>query len=77
MSDAGRDGPRTGPGDEKGSDAAGGPQAEGTRRPARGRPVRRVRPEQTSDDTDAGWGEWSDESAHERWLREQRPPHWE
>lgn len=33
--------------------------------------------EQTRDDTDAGWGEWRDESEHERWLEEQRPPHWE
>jgi hypothetical protein len=31
---------------------------------------------QTKDDTDAGWGESQDESAHDRWLREQRPPHW-
>ena len=37
----------------------------------------RVRPEQTADDTDAGWGERRDESGHDRWLREQRPPHWE
>jgi hypothetical protein len=37
----------------------------------------RVRPEQTKDDTDAGWGERHDESSHDRWLREQRPPHWE
>ncbi|WP_168581190.1 hypothetical protein [Gephyromycinifex aptenodytis] len=34
-------------------------------------------PEQTRDDTDAGWGEWREESEHERWLQEQRPPHWE
>jgi hypothetical protein len=33
-------------------------------------------PEQTKDDTDAGWGEFHDESAHDRWLQEQRPPHW-
>ena len=32
--------------------------------------------QQTKDDTDAGWGEGQDESAHDRWLREQRPPHW-
>lgn len=38
--------------------------------------VRRRRPEQTRDDTAAGWGEYPDEDAHERWLREQRPPHW-
>ena len=40
-------------------------------------PVVRVRPEQTSDDTDAGWGERGDENGHDRWLHEQRPPHWE
>ncbi len=42
----------------------------------RQRKVRRRRPEQTRDDTDAGWGERADEDAHERWLLEQRPPHW-
>ncbi len=41
------------------------------------RPAARVRPEQTRDDTDAGWGELPDEHAHDRWLHEQRPPHWE
>lgn len=40
--------------------------------------VRRRRPDQTSDDTDRGWGEASvEEDAHDRWLQEQRPPHWE
>ncbi len=34
------------------------------------------KPEQTRDDTDAGWGERSQEDAHDEWLREQRPPHW-
>jgi hypothetical protein len=33
-------------------------------------------PEQSHDDTDAGWGERPDEEAEDRWLREQRPPHW-
>jgi hypothetical protein len=37
-------------------------------------------PEQTKDDTDVGWGESADPEAarddHERWLLEQRPPHW-
>ena len=32
--------------------------------------------EQTSDDTDAGWGERPNEGAHDQWLQEQRPPHW-
>ena len=41
-------------------------------------PARRRRPpDQTRDDTDAGWGEYADRSAHDRWLEEQRPPHWE
>jgi hypothetical protein len=39
-------------------------------------PVRVVRPEQSTDDTDAGWGERSDDRQHDDWLREQRPPHW-
>ena len=41
------------------------------------RPAPRRRPEQTRDDTDAGWGERPDGGAHDRWLQEQRPPHWE
>lgn len=44
------------------------------RRVARGR--KRRSPDQTRDDTDAGWGERPDESARDRWLRDQRPPHW-
>jgi hypothetical protein len=34
-------------------------------------------PEQTSDDTDTGWGEPSrdDDAGREQWLEEQRPPH--
>ena len=53
--------------------------AEDPAGPAAGRAprVRRVRPEQTSDDTDRGWGERPDEDSHDRWLQEQRPPHWE
>ncbi|GAA8847223.1 hypothetical protein DUHN55_22720 [Helicobacter pylori] len=43
--------------------------------PQKARP--RTRPEQTRDDTDRGWGERPDEDEHDRWLREQRPPHWE
>lgn len=33
-------------------------------------------PEQTTDDTDAGWGEGADPD-RERWLLGERPPHWE
>jgi very-short-patch-repair endonuclease len=32
---------------------------------------------QTTDDTDAGWGEHRDNGAHEQWLQDQRPPHWD
>ncbi len=49
-------------------------------RPGKGRRLLRRRssgPEQTRDDTDAGWGEREDQDAHDRWLQEQRPPHWE
>lgn len=45
--------------------------------PAEPKPRVRRRPEQTKDDTDRGWGERPDEDAHDRWLQEQRPPHWE
>ena len=31
---------------------------------------------QTTDDTDAGWGERREDGTHEQWLRDQRPPHW-
>ncbi len=34
------------------------------------------KPEQTRDDTDAGWGERPNEGSHDQWLQEQRPPHW-
>ena len=36
------------------------------------------KPEQTKDDTDIGWGRDPDPlDAHDRWLLEQRPPHWD
>jgi hypothetical protein len=45
-----------------------------------GQPPTAQPPEQTKDDTDVGWGEVKDPEAardeHERWLLEQRPPHW-
>lgn len=34
-----------------------------------------VLPDQTRDDTDAGWGEWRDADEDAR-LIEERPPHW-
>jgi hypothetical protein len=46
-------------------------QAAPVARPARS-------PEQTSDDTDLGWGEAPEPGdSHDRWLLEQRPPHWD
>lgn len=33
--------------------------------------------QQTRDDTDEGWGDGAVDPAHDRWLQEQRPPHWE
>ena len=34
--------------------------------------------EQTTDDTDLGWGEAPpSDDAHDEWLRAQRPPHWD
>lgn len=32
---------------------------------------------QTRDDTDVDWGERPDPTSRDRWLHEQRPPHWE
>jgi hypothetical protein len=32
-------------------------------------------PEQTSDDTDQGWGEWR-EADPDDFYRENKPPHW-
>jgi hypothetical protein len=52
------------------------PQAD----PASDEPLaeRPVRPDQTRDDTDVGWGETPEPpDAHDRWLLEQRPPHWD
>jgi hypothetical protein len=45
--------------------------------PSDDKPTRASRPEQTRDDTDAGWGERDSGGAHDRWLQENRPPHWE
>lgn len=35
-----------------------------------------VLPDQTSDDTDVGWGEWRGDAGDEERLRADRPPHW-
>ena len=67
---------------EPGSSAGPEAEAEGSSRRPR-RAVRRGTSEgtdaagQTTDDTDAGWGERRDEGAHDQWLRNQRPPHWD
>lgn len=39
--------------------------------------ARRFGLDQTRDDTAAGWGERPTDSGHDRWLRENRPPHWD
>jgi hypothetical protein len=43
---------------------------------ARARDTTGSSPEQSHDDTDAGWGERPNEEAQDQWLREQQPPHW-
>jgi hypothetical protein len=35
-----------------------------------------VLPDQTSDDTDTGWGEWRGEESDDDRLLADRPPHW-
>lgn len=51
------------------------PQPSGPKQPP---PRRRSGTGQTRDDTDIGWGELPPPGdAHDAWLREQRPPHWE
>ncbi|GLW63061.1 hypothetical protein Arub01_13050 [Actinomadura rubrobrunea] len=32
-----------------------------------------ILPDQTTDDTDTGWGEWRDDDSR---LLDERPPHW-
>lgn len=38
--------------------------------------VKEFLPDQTSDDTDLGWGEWRDTDDDTFYL-ENRPPHWD
>ncbi|MGN6635088.1 MAG: AAA domain-containing protein, partial [Oryzihumus sp.] len=82
------DGPAAGEAREPGAEAADTVAADDAadeevgeaeqEQPARARvSVGRSSLDQTRDDTDTGWGERRDEDAHDRWLREQRPPHWE
>ncbi|MCB1301837.1 MAG: hypothetical protein KDB28_11450 [Tetrasphaera sp.] len=71
-----RTGPITGKGARRASRPATGRAADG----AADQPAATGRPEQTRDDTDAGWGERpasGGDPAHDRWLQENRPPHWE
>ncbi|GGS51160.1 hypothetical protein GCM10010156_07130 [Planobispora rosea] len=35
-----------------------------------------ILPDQTSDDTDLGWGEWRGSGGDDDRLLEERPPHW-
>lgn len=59
------------------------PTPDGSDRPAGDaeehapRVVRPRAPEQTRDDTDEGWGDWRDQEDRDRWILEQRPPHWD
>jgi hypothetical protein len=52
------------------------------RRPADGPPPAGSPPptgtalDQTADDTDRAWGEGAEDRERDRWLQEQRPPHW-
>jgi hypothetical protein len=61
------------------------PDQPAPKHPAPGRPAsagraahddRPVLPEQSPDDTDAGWGERPEPDDDER-LRQDRPPHWD
>jgi len=59
--------------------ARSGPTTPATSTPPLAPPSSDQRPvgtDQTRDDTDAGWGERGNEPAHEQWLEDQRPPHW-
>ncbi len=38
--------------------------------------VQEFLPEQTSDDTDLGWGDWRDQDDPDTFYLENRPPHW-
>ena len=59
-----------------GSDGQSSSEASTTADGTANEAVRVVQAEQSTDDTDAGWGERSDDGQHDDWLREQRPPHW-
>jgi hypothetical protein len=67
------------PADSKPDDAKPADSKPGDAKPADSKPhgvTTRSKPEQTRDDTDAGWGERPNEDANDQWLRDQRPPHW-
>ena len=77
-----RDGGEVDGGAEEGERVEEGPAELETRASRRAkrkrrRGFRRSSADQSLDDTDAGWGERVDQSEHDRWLQEQRPPHWD
>jgi hypothetical protein len=71
-------GPGPAPGPESGT-PSGSPVDPPARETTASGPAASPAPvmEQTRDDTDLGWGERRGDTEHERWLAEQRPPHWE
>ena len=79
MSQTPGDDGQTGEGEDPALPAKADPAdaAPGSKPKPKPKPKPKAKPEQTRDDTDRGWGERPDEDAHDRWLREQRPPHWE
>lgn len=58
-------------GDDAASDSDGTSTGRSSRRP------RMATPEQSRDDTDEGWGDWRDREDRDRWILDQRPPHWD
>lgn len=65
-------------GDEAAADTGASQAPAASARPATPAARPAPKPEQTSDDTDVGWGEAPESGdAHDRWLLEQRPPHWD
>jgi hypothetical protein len=65
--------------DEEPAKDRGSEPAKDDRSPRRRRVFRRST-DRSADDTDTGWGErprGDRDAEHDRWLEEQRPPHWE
>ncbi len=80
--DAGATGPAvpagtaSSPPSEETAEPAGSPAPENAE-PPRERRRRRWRRDRASEATESTWDDILDDSAHDRWLKEQRPPHWE